>query len=198
MAIYRHKVQGVGEEGDIWITTMHSQGASSIDAVHGAWQTAVTDFITNTIGPMWNTHQSANLVQTDQIDPLTSKNLDQRVSTVNLVGTGTGSSPAQRNCVLLSERTNLPTRAGRGRMYWPSPDGSHYTNVGQFVAADMQTLANGWKTVMDAFRLTSIPIIWHKKFGNFDVIVRIEIPVNVATQRRRNNKIPPNYQSATF
>ena len=73
MTTYRHRVTGPGSAGDIWVSTLHSSSANTLASVHTAWTTFVNSFCSGTLNAMWNTHQSATEVITDQLDPVTGK-----------------------------------------------------------------------------------------------------------------------------
>jgi hypothetical protein len=157
----------------------------------------VTNFITNTMGALWNTHQEATETITDQLDPVTGKNVAQATSAVTLIGTGSGGTVSPRSCMVIGLRTALPTRAGRGRMYWPSPDDSHFTATGQYASADVTTVATGFATVLTAFKATATPVIFHRKTQTFDTITMTSVGATVGTQRRRTNKVANTYSTHT-
>lgn len=196
MTIFRHRVSGPGSGGDIWVSTMHSSSVSGLTAVHGAWEFFISTFCSSTMNAMWNTHQSATTVVTDQLDPVTYKNVAQASSAITEVGTGTGGTPSPRTCMVIGLRTAVPTKAGRGRMYWQSPDDSHFTTGGAYATADCTTVANAFASGLTGFRTTATPIIFHRRFGTFDTITKVTVGDIPGTQRRRTNKDPVIYESA--
>lgn len=193
MTTFRHRVTGPGSAGDIWVTTLHSSSANTLASVHTAWTTFVNSFLSGTLDAMWNTHVSATQTITDQLDPLTGKNVAQAVSAITQTGTGAGGSVSPRNCLVIGLRTTLPTKAGRGRMYWPSPDDSHYATTGKFVDADMATIANGFGTALTTFKATSTPVIYHRASRTFDTVTSCTVGDIPGTQRRRTNKVTNTY-----
>lgn len=176
---------------------MHSQSANTLASVHAAWTFLITSFCSGTMNALWNTHTSATTVITDQLDPLTFKNVGQLSSAITETGTGTGGTPSQRNCMVIGLRTLLPTKAGRGRMYWPSPDDGHYTTVGEFATADCTTVAAGFASALTGFRSTATPIIFHRRTGLYDSITSVTVGTVPGTQRRRTNKVAQVYESAS-
>lgn len=197
MTVYRHRVTGPGSGGDIWVSTLHSSSASSLSAVHTAWTTLVTSFISGTMGALWNTHQSATETITDQLDPVTGKNVAQASSAITAVGTGSGGSVSPRTCMVIGLRTAVPTRAGRGRMYWPSPDDSHFATTGLYNSADTATVATGFASVLTTFKATATPVVFHRKTLTFDTITNTSVGVIPGTQRRRTNKSAQAYSTHT-
>jgi hypothetical protein len=195
MTIYQHTCQGTFTAGDQWNVTLHTSSANALAGVHTAWTTAVSNFITGTIGAMWPSDVEATETITNQLSPVNGKNVAQARTAIALTGSGAGGKPSPRDCVLTSLRTNVPTKAGRGRMYWPSVDDSHYTATGRLVQADMQTIATGWASALTALAGTTTPIIFHRKILGFDVIVLVQVPDLAASQRRRTNKDNVVYMS---
>lgn len=195
MTVYRHRVTGPGSAGDVWVTTLHSSSANTLASVHTAWTTFVNSFLSGTMNAMWNTHTSATGTITDQLDPLTGKNVAQAVSGISQVGTGVGGSVSPRTCLVVGLRTTLPTRAGRGRMYWPSPDDSHFQTSGKYVDADCTTINTGFATALTTFKATSQPVIFHRAFRTFDSVTTSTVGDVPGTQRRRTNKVTQVYAS---
>lgn len=195
MTIYQHTLKGTFAAGDQWNVTMHSSSANALAGVHTAWTTACSNFITGTLQAMWPTDVSTTGTVTNQLSPVNGKNVAQATSALALTGTGAGGKPSPRDCVLTGLRTALPTKSGRGRMYWPSVDDSHYTATGRLVQADMQTIATGWAAALTALAGTTTPIIFHKKILGFDVIVAVSVPDLAAMQKRRTNKDTVTYMT---
>ncbi len=179
--------------GDIWVSTLHSQSANPLANVHAAWTNFVIGFCGSTMNAMWNTHQSATEVVTDQLDPFTGKNVAQNRTTISQVGTGTGGSPSPRNCLVVGLITALPARRGRGRMYWPSPDDSHYTTLGKFVSADCTTISAGFASNMTTFLAVAQPVVFHRATLTSDNVIDVKVGDIVGTQRRRTNKDTQTY-----
>lgn len=195
MPTFRHRVTGPGAAGDIWVVTLHSNSANTLAAVHTAWDTFVNTFVGTTLKTYWTPDTSTSTVQTDQLDPVTGKNVAQSVSARVIVGTGAGGAVSPRTSLCMSLRTALPTKAGRGRQYWPSPDDSHFTATGLYVTADVATITNAYGPALTTFKATAQPVIYHRSTKTFDSIIEA-LGNNVpATQRRRTNKVPVTYSS---
>lgn len=196
MTTFRHRAGGNQLAGDIWVCTFHSSSTADLGTVHAAWVTMMTNFITGTLAAMWNTHTSCTNLVTDQLDPSTGKNTTGIESPVTLVGTGTGGSPAPTNAMVVSMFTAIKRRDGRGRMFLPSPDDTHYTTGGLFVQADCQTVVNGFKAAAVAFSATSTPVIYHRTPKTVDNIVEYKVGDVPGNLRTRKNKIDNVYSVA--
>jgi hypothetical protein len=139
MTFFRHTASGPGAAGDIWVTTMHSSGSGTVAATHTAWQTFVTSWMSGGYGAMIPNDTSITDLRTDQLDSISGKNNAQTKSGVSLVGTGAGATQSPRDALIVGLRTALPTRSGRGRMFWPAIDATHMTATGLVSGTDLTT-----------------------------------------------------------
>jgi hypothetical protein len=195
MTIYKHTFSGTFSAGDVWNCDMHTSSVNNLATVHAAFVTFVNNLCTGTMNAMWPSDVSVTNAMTNQLDPLTGKQVAQTSSTITQTGTGAGGKPSPRDCVLVSLRTALPQKSGRGRFYLPSVDASHYTTTGRLVQADMTTIANNIGPLLTTLGATAPVVIFHRKVLGFDVVVQVKVPDLAATQRRRTNKDAITYAS---
>jgi hypothetical protein len=198
MTFYRHRVSGPGSAGDVWTTTMHSSGAANLATVHAAWGAVINTFWTGTYGAMLPNEVGANEIVTDQIDAVTGRNTAQARSAVAYLGTGAGATGSPRVCTVIGLKTALPTRSGRGRMFWPAPDSGHLTPTGLLVSADAGTIATAFGNALTTFKATSSPVIWHESTKSVDNITIVSVGIILGTQRRRTNKVQNAYSTKTI
>jgi hypothetical protein len=188
---------------------MHSNGAGSLSTVHAAWTSLVSGFITSVLGPMWPNEVGATQTITDQLDANGLHNIAQLSSSISGVGTGAGATLSPRSCVVIGLRSSVPTKAGRGRMYWPAPDGSHQLGTGNLSSTDASAISTGFSTRLSTFKLTSQPIILHRGHdadeplgsplvpSTWDNVVTVTVGVVLGTQRRRTNRVSNSYAATT-
>lgn len=193
MPYFRHRVTGPGSAGDVWVATMHSNSANTLTAVHTAWTAFINTFFSGTYNALCTPQQSATGTVTDQLDPVTGKNAAQASSVIAQVGTGGGATPSPRSCMVISFQSALPTRAGRGRMFLPSPDMSHYDNQGKFLAAAAAAVSTAFANGLTTFKATSTPVIYHRAAKTGTNITGVKVGIIVGTQRRRTNKDVNSY-----
>jgi hypothetical protein len=186
-------MQGPGSAGDIWIATMHSSSANTLTAVHTAWTTFVNNLFSGTLNALNTPDTQCTGTVTDALDPATGRNTQQASSTITQVGSGAGAAPSPRSCLVFSWVTALHTRAGRGRMFLPSPDASHYTATGDFVSAMCTSVSAAAAALLVTFSATAIPVIYHRTTRTTDNITDLKIGNIVGTQRRRTNKVLNTY-----
>jgi hypothetical protein len=143
----------------------------------------------------WAPTTGTNQIVTDQLDPLTWKNAAQATSAFLRAGVSTGKAPSPRACLVIGFRTALPTRAGRGRMFLPSPSADHYAATGKFIDADMSTIADEFATAVTTMRGVITPVIAHRSSRTWTPINRVTVGDIPGTQRRRTNKDVQTYAS---
>lgn len=198
MTIFRHRITGPGSAGDVWVSTLHTSTVNDIDTVHLNWVGAMEDFWAGTYGALVTPQTQVTGFITDQLDPLTGKNVAQRSSNVALVGTGAGKTVSPRSCMVMSLTTNLPTRAGRGRMYWPSPDSGSYADTGEFSAGVVTSVANAFGAALHTLKFIADPVIYHRDTRTSTLIIGVKVGSVPGTQRRRTNKSVNNYAAHTI
>lgn len=208
MTIYRHRVSGPGPAGDIWTSTMHSSSVSgSIQTIQAAWVALVTAMFGGHYGGMLTVDQQATQCVTDALDPTTGKNTAQVVTAIGLKGTlAAEPTTPQRAAIVLGLRTLLPTRAGRGRMFWPGPAGSVLTVTGELQATDVTALATQLAGALGTFNGTSQAVIYHRAnpkaspptLPSSTNVTSVTVGVVLGTQRRRTNKVAASYASAAI
>lgn len=198
MAVFLHKMSGPGTAGDVWICTMHSSGAGSLATVHTAWSTFVQSIVTGSLGAVWTPAVSITSLSTVQLDPITGKQTAATSSGVALVGTASGTQPSPRDSIVLSKRTVVPTKAGRGRMYLPGPAGASIGTNGLLIGSVATTIANSIGNALTIFKSTSQPVIFHKTTKTVDNITYVAVGTVLGTQTRRTNRVFNAYATKTI
>jgi len=201
MAFYRCKAFGHLEGGEIFNFGIHVEAVTGQAAVISIdFASAVTDLWSGTNTPAGNITAlyapsiGVDGVQVDELDDL-GKNVSQGRTSLALVGTGTGEPLPPQNAIAVSLRTDLPTRAGRGRFFLPSPvvstvldqrlDSTAQTDILNGSLALLQDMAgHGWT-----------PVVYHRAnnrttfVGTGDTIVSVDVGDVFDNQRRRRNKL---------
>lgn len=198
MTNFRHRVSGPGAAGDVWNTTFHSSSGQSLTTVHAAAVQWCTDFLGSTMAALWTPDVSATQIETDELINNGHTNTAQLRSTLNIVGTATGQPTNPRVAVVVGLRTALPTRAGRGRMFVPAPGAGSLTADGLLAVSVASSISSGAKTAFGTLNATSQLVIFHRLLATITPVNAITVGVVLGSQRRRTNKIPPDYQESTL
>lgn len=113
---------------------------------------------------------------------------------VNAVGSGGQTMPNQ-TALVASLRSDIAGRQNRGRVYWPLLAGS--TPGPQVEQAVCTQLANGIADVLSAYQGVSIAGGTVLAAVNANVpVVRVEVDSIPDTQRRRRNKLTPQFRQS--
>ena len=189
------------------VITGHTQGESFTFTMHtftAAGNTAgAAAALHNAVGLLWNgaappadsikqlvcVDDGIDLTAAIEIDPLTGKNLSKVETGEALVGTNASEClPPQCSCVV-SLRTDLPQRAGRGRFYLPS-FGVNQVSGGRILAAAVSSVklaAQGMIQSLNGAGYTVV--IYHRSTKTHDNVTHGDVGDVFDTQRRRRNKL---------
>lgn len=197
MATFRNRVTGPGPAGDIWSCTVHTFGTVSGTTAHAAWNTFLSSVLGTLMEPLWSTETQATESITDQLSDITGKNEAQWRTTLDYKGTGSGLQLPQRSSVVIGLRTSVPTRSGRGRIYLPAPDSTNLTSDGLLSSTVAGNIADAVADALDTLGDVVTPGIYHRETRTITQILQVTVGQVLGTQRRRTNKVPPNYAVAT-
>ena len=209
MALYRCTVSGSQASGRVWSFRLHYSSASPLATVQAdflaqgnAWWTDGTHGV-ETLFPATTT---LDLVKTESLQVVTIGGVDKirasgiAFNTAGLVGTGVGDSLPDQNTVLVSLRTPVPGREGRGRFHLPAPiegivasgetDATPITRVTTACTALRTGMAGlGHSQVILSYvkSKTGVPV------GSFTVVTKEETDRVVRTLRGRVRTRPAVY-----
>jgi hypothetical protein len=195
MTYYRHVMSGPNPGGDIWNAGVHSNSAQNLAAVHGQFVTSITSFWSATVEAIFPAGERVTQLQTNQLDPVTGKNVAQANTSVTFVGTGAGSAMPPRVALVVSLRTALPTRSGRGRLYLPAPIASACDANGQLTAANATLLSTNFAAFCTGMTTICPVVVYHSATKTGTVVSTVLVGTVLGTQRRRTNKIVSSYSS---
>lgn len=188
MALYRHVLNGTFP-GEVWSFGLHTNGAPSLSAAQTAWVDAVTAFWSTAFAGIVAADVAAVQATTAELDQATGKQISKVENGVTLVGASTA-EPLPFQCApVVSFRTNLATRAGRGRIYAPS------LAVDQVAGGRLNATAQGVLADSAAAMLTTLsgaalsPVLYSRTTKGIQAIVRLDVGDVIDTQRRRRNKL---------
>lgn len=197
MANYRGKVFGHLEGGEVFNFVMHFQAVIDqaatmsidlADAVTLMW--SGTNTPAGNITALYPATIGVDGVVVDELDA-GGHNVSQGRTALALVGTGTDEPLPPQCSVGVSLRTLKPTRAGRGRIYLPSPVTTTVLDQRLDSAAQNDILHGALAMLEHMKGLGWNPVIFHRDGTNPDEIVSIDVSNVFDTQRRRRNKLVP-------
>lgn len=188
MALYRHRLEGTFP-GEIWSFGVYSEGNVSVAAAQSAWTTGVGNFFSVAYLGDLATTTAATEASTVEIDPVTGRQLTGAADPRSEVGTSATESLPFQCAPVVSFRTATLSRAGRGRIYAPSP-GAGTLTAGRLTATARGNLADSAEALLNALQAGSLtPVIYHRASGTTTNITSLDVGDVIDTQRRRRNQL---------
>lgn len=197
MALYRHRLMGT-YTGEEWSFGVYTEGSGSLAAAQTAWANGVTDFAS--VAYLGNLAADVAFIEitTVEINPSTGKQLTGVSDPRSEVGTASGSSCPYQCSPVVSFRTATLSRAGRGRIYAPSPAVAALTaaRLSSTAAGNLADSAQAMLQALDTAGFT--PVIYHRSTGTTTNITTIDVGDVIDTQRRRRNQLTEVRTSRTI
>jgi hypothetical protein len=200
MTVFKHVMGGPGAAGDVWTSGLHTTGVLSVSAAQTAWVAFVADVAgASGLGPLWPTEVSVATANTYTLDPTSGKATALVLGSVTAAGTAVGDASPPRDAVVIGLRTNKPGPAGRGRMYLPLVNRGALTATGLITSTAQTTIAGAFAAALsDLATAGLLPVVWRPGSPSGDAIIGVTVSAVPGNQRRRSNKISPQYVSATI
>lgn len=200
MTIYKHTIGGAGAAGDIWSSGLHTfSQANNIGAAHAYWEGAMEILVGAAgLGTWWADNTHATEAVTYKLDPATGRAVALQRTSVDHPGSGGAGQPAPRDCVVIGLRTVIPGPSGRGRMYLPAVATDNLDATGLISAAAKTGIANAAGSALISLSTNGLVAgIWRLALGDsITGFATVSVSGVQGSQRRRSNKIPPNYTTA--
>lgn len=142
----------------------------------------------------WDTTTSYSRLAAYEYTAAGGASSQAQIFSSGVTGTGSQNGPAQI-ALVLSVRSGIGGRNKRGRLYLPVTCKTLYSTNGQAAAADATSIANAFKTFIDAVNATHIgtdPVIFGiaSRASGFTVAAQdVKVDTKMDTQRRRTDKI---------
>lgn len=194
MPLYRHVVNG-HFTGEVWSFTLHSNGSLLNPAANAAWVGAFQAFW-NATGQLYCSTVGVDELSTAELDQTTGKQRTRVAAGSTLAGSNAGPCLPFQVAPVVSLRSALATRAGRGRFYTPSPAVDQIAGS-RLVTAARQALLDGAVAMLDALQTSGLaPVLYSRTTHQTQEILSVDVGDVVDTQRRRRNKLPEQRISA--
>lgn len=126
---------------------------------------------------------------TTELSPVTGKNMGQVRVAEALVGTNAGASMPPQNAIVVSLRTALFTRAGRGRFFLPAPS-VNSVDTGRILAATVSSCATAAQKMIQSLNGAGYTVcVYHRSTRTTDAVTSVDVGNVFDTQRRRRDKL---------
>lgn len=187
MALFRHTVSGTFP-GEVWSFGIHTTGTITVTAAEAAWANAF-DAFWDDVAPLVANEVTATETSTAELDQPTGKQLTRLSTPSSAVGTNVGESLPFQCAPVVSLRTALATRAGRGRFYAPSLAVDQVA-AGKMVSLAQTGLLNGAVAMVTALTAAGLTTVLYSRTTHLtQEVTRVDVGDVIDTQRRRRNKL---------
>lgn len=193
-------MQGITESTQTWSMgfSVHNDGTATSSELF-TWLSAVdglakTMFGTTGVVNQWDTATKYTSVAAYSYPAVGGAAAVAGVTSSGVVGTSSSRSVPPQIAVVISERSGIAGRKGRGRMYYPMCNPTLAPN-GQLASSFCTTLANAVKVFFDGVNAlsigsaASIVCIGSRDTGAGAPVTGIIVDTKLDTQRRRTDKI---------
>ena len=202
MPLYQHRFIGILASGDQFSFSWWSETSLTIDSSHGnAITWAETLWNGQDTLPGYATLCSADVsiqrITTGEISPLTGQQQTLRESNVDIPGTSTSNSLPADVAIVVSLRSPVANRTGRGRFYLPQPTTDALTAVGRLDETAQSTIVDALLAAWtQANAAGENPVIYSRTQRATREITSFNVGDLFDTQRRRENALTENRVSA--
>lgn len=198
--VYQHRFSGVLAGGDRWMFTWWATSGSSIGTVHAAgvdWANAF--WTTGGYGSHVAAAVTLESVTTVNVDVATNKQSQRMDSSLSLAGSNASGSLPADCAVVVSLRTALANRSGRGRFYLPQPAVDQLDSTdGRVAAAAVSGMLNACSVAFGGYTGTAVPVIYSRTLRATNPVVSFDIGNLFDTQRRRESSMLESRNSAAM
>ena len=202
MPLYQHRFIGNLASGDVFSFSWWSETSLTIDSSHGnAITWAETLWNGQDTLPGYATLCSADVsiqrITTGEISPDTGQQQTLRESNVNIPGTSESNALPADVAIVVSLRSPVANRTGRGRFYLPQPTTNALTAVGRLDETAQDTIVDALLAAWtQANAAGENPVIYSRTQRATREINSFNVGDLFDTQRRRENALTENRVSA--
>lgn len=202
MALFLLRASGTWNGGETWNFTLHATAAVSAAAAAGSLAGALEEMWSGVgtpagaLGTLYSPDVVLGTATAGEINEQSGQQIARADVAVNAAGTATGSSLPPQCAVVISLRTAIANRTGRGRFYLPATS-VDALDAGRISAAAQTTIANAMTRLfaeLDAAAIT--PVIYSRTRHVTTTITDANVGDVYDTQRRRRNQL--NEQRVTI
>lgn len=198
MPLYQHRFNGSTSLATRWTNTWWSDSSSSLTAVQSAAVGWANDFYGGIAALLPDSTEVVEVV-TGEIDQTTGTQLAVAADAISINGTGTGDALPTDVALVVSLRTTLANRRGRGRFYLPQFDSTTALTSDGRVAGTLQTtVLDELLTAWTNYVATGTPVVYSRAGRTTQPIESFDVGDLWDTQRGRQDRILENRPNCTM
>lgn len=204
MALYQHRFQGHLAAGDIFVISWWSDTSVSIDTSQSNAVDWITDFWNGPGGSdgyeaLTTAGVGVDRVTTGEITMATGQQQALRETDVALVGAAAGDALPNDVSIVVSLRSALANRTGRGRFYLPQPAASTLSATGLVDAATQDAIVAACTFAWTGANAAGEnPVIYSRTARQVRIITSFNVGNVFDIQQRRKNSVTQTRDSAAM
>ena len=201
MALYQNRFIGTLPEGDTFTFswwTDSTQDLATVQAGNVQWAQDLWAGASPGAG-LQDLLPSSCVLTTVRTGLITQETGQQQAvdeDTVNLPGVATGNSLPNDVALVVSLRTNLANRRGRGRFYLPSLVATTLTAAGRLDPTAQQNIVDSLANAWNGYTGVGDPVVYSRTQRTIEDVISFDVGDLFDTQRRRENKVSQSRISA--
>lgn len=201
MALYQNRFIGTLPEGDTFTFswwTDSTQNLATVQAGNVQWAQDLWAGATAGEG-LEDLLPSSCVLTTVRTGLITQETGQQQAvdeDTVNLPGVATGNSLPNDVALVVSLRTALANRRGRGRFYLPSLVATTLTAAGRLDPTAQQNIVDSLANAWNGYTGVGDPVVYSRTQRTIEDVISFDVGDLFDTQRRRENKVSQSRISA--
>lgn len=201
MALYQNRFIGTLPEGDTFTFswwTDSTQDLATVQAGNVQWAQDLWAGAVDGEG-LEDLLPSSCVLTTVRTGLITQETGQQQAvdeDTVNLPGVATGNSLPNDVALVVSLRTNLANRRGRGRFYLPSLVATTLTAAGRLDPTAQQSIVDSLANAWNGYTGIGDPVVYSRTQRTIEDVISFDVGDLFDTQRRRENKVSQSRISA--
>jgi hypothetical protein len=201
MALYQNRFIGTLPEGDTFTFswwTDSTQNLATVQAGNVQWAQDLWAGASSGAG-LQDLLPSSCVLTTVRTGLITQETGQQQAvdeDTVNLPGVATGNSLPNDVALVVSLRTNLANRRGRGRFYLPSLVATTLTAAGRLDPTAQQNIVDSLANAWNGYTGVGDPVVYSRTQRTIEDVISFDVGDLFDTQRRRENKVSQSRISA--
>lgn len=187
MPLYQHRFLGHTSRGEQFLFTWWSFSALDLTTIQTSAVTWITSLWTNALAALCTPEVGMDQVTTGSVDQATGQQQQRMDTVVTLDGAAVGVPLPPDVAVVVSLRTALANRRGRGRFYLPQIAAANVTQDGAILPAAITSLLDGLDGAFGGYTSSGTPVVYSRVGRSTANVVSYDIGGFFDTQRRREN-----------
>lgn len=194
MPLFQHRFSGSCAAGDIYIFSWWSDREDEVTAANSAAAQWADDFWngsdgTDGYGSLVTPDVTMTTVSTGEINEVNGQQLALAEVGVTLAGTATGSALPADAAIVVSLRTPLANRRGRGRFYLPQPAAATLTTTGRLATAAQGTIVSALGAAWTVYNAAGTPVVYSRTNRDTVPVSTFNVGDLYDTQRGRESAL---------